>query len=304
MHTFTGNGYTLTWEEHSSGDETFVLIPGHANVRTVWKHMLPAFAPSGRWVTLDLIGHYPATLAAEALPPDMTPEQVAALYAPVIREIGGGQTVTLVGHSTGGLVALATAAQEPQLVQRVIALSCVVWGQLGGFLGIMQWLLRHQREDLFRLSVRGILGGVPALVFGASLYAHNRIAFLRNPLTWHAYYHAYPWTRQLDAHHLALVLRWLDAWDIRPLVAGLPQPVLVCTGACDPIVLPTQSLWLAKHLPQAELRVFDHTGHVLYCEAVAELVQAVRGWVVNGNYPSEPGRITLLNAQAQMRSDA
>jgi pimeloyl-ACP methyl ester carboxylesterase len=285
MHIFPGNGYTLTWDEYSTGHETFLVIPGHANVRNVWDHILPTLAPLGRWVTLDLIGHYPSTLDMGTLPLHTTPAHLVALYAPAIRAIAAEQPVTLVGHSTGGLIALAIAAHMPQFVQRVIALSCVVWGQLTGFLGTMQWLLSHQREDVFRFSVQGILGGVPALVLGASLYAHHRSAFLRNPLTWETYRRAYPWTRQLDAHNLALVLRLLAQWDIRPLVTGLPLPVLVCTGVCDPIVPPAQSLWLAKHLPQANLYVFDHVGHVLYIEAAEELVQTITAWVVKQPIP-------------------
>jgi pimeloyl-ACP methyl ester carboxylesterase len=296
MQIFTRDSYTLTWEEHSPGDETFILIPGHANVRSAWEHVIAQLAPLGRWVSLDLIGHYPATLAPTA---HITPEQLAALYAPVIREIANQRPVTLVGHSTGGLVVLATAAHMPGEVQRVIALSSVVWGQLHGFLGFMQWLLRQRCDALFSLTARSVLAGLPVLVGGASLYAHKRITFVRSPITWETFRRTYPWARRLVPRNLALVLRLLETWDIRALVEELPIPVLACTGVCDPIVPATQSLWLAEHLPQAELCVFDHVGHVLYAEAVDEIVQAITEWI--HRHPltaTQPGRDVVTLAQS------
>lgn len=277
MHTFAYQDLTLTWEEHSPGDELFIFVPGHGNVRQMWTHMLGDLAPLGRWISLDLVGHYPATIAPGAYQ-QLSPTDLAAIYSAAVRHICGDQPVTLAGHSTGGMVALLTAARLPQ-VRRVISLSSVLWGPLSGLPGLLQWAMRHRLGfllpplfDLFRLSPH-------LLVFGAMFYAHRWLHFLRDPLVWHIYRSSYLWFRQHRLENLVLLLKMLDSCDIRPQIANLSVPVLACTGAHDPVVRPAQSRWLAAHLPHADLWVIAGAGHPLYVEAPQQVVQAMTEWV-------------------------
>jgi pimeloyl-ACP methyl ester carboxylesterase len=277
MHTMNYDGHTLTWEEHSTGDHTFIFVPGHANVRPMWYPMLEELASLGRWVSLDLLGHYPAQLA-----PDLhmlTQEYVFDVYTAAVQHISGNRSVTLAGHSTGGLVALGVAARLPQQVRRVISLSSVVWGPLDGFLGYLHWILRHRLDTFFTGIGRLLQSNMWTFMAGAALYTHRRSAFLQNQIAWQTYGAAHNWFCQHSLTNLALVLRMLETCDIRPLVASLPMPVLAVTGVCDPVVPPQQTLWLAEHLPQADLRVIDHTGHILNLEAPDELVCIIKDWV-------------------------
>lgn len=285
MQTFTYQGHMLSWDVHTPGDEYFIFINGHANVRPMWFPLFEQLAMLGCWMSLDLIGHYPATV-----PPGyshhLSPEQLVHLYVPAVQAMVGDRPVTLVGHSTGGLIALVVAAQLPQQVRRVISLSSVLWGPLTGFLGLMQQVLRYRLNALFAATVGLVQTSLPVFMLGASLYTHCRLAFLRSSSAWQTYRAAYPWAQRLSAESLALVLRMLDTCDVRPLIAGLRQPVLACTGKCDPIVPPVQTRWLAKHLPQAELHVIDDVGHVLYLEAPDTVAQIIREWVIS--HPLEP----------------
>ncbi|MEI8167322.1 MAG: alpha/beta fold hydrolase [Chloroflexales bacterium] len=108
MHTFTHAGHTLTWEEHSPGEHTLIFIHGYSANRTIWLREVRRLACLGRCVTLDLPGHYPAQ------PPHgyakLTQEELLDLETRAVKAIIGAGTCTLIGHSTGGLVALGVAA--------------------------------------------------------------------------------------------------------------------------------------------------------------------------------------------------
>src|SRR5512139_3014391 len=103
METFTHDGHTLTWEEHSPGDHTLLMLHGWSASRLWWWRLIECLRGTGRCVTLDLPGHYPAQA-----PPDfrLTQEQSIDLETAAVRHICGGRPVTLIGHSTGGLVSL------------------------------------------------------------------------------------------------------------------------------------------------------------------------------------------------------
>ena len=57
MNSFHYQGHTLTWDEHSTGEHTFIFIHGYSASRQSWEPLLHYFIPLGRCVTLDLPGH-------------------------------------------------------------------------------------------------------------------------------------------------------------------------------------------------------------------------------------------------------
>lgn len=277
VQTVTYKGHTLTWEEHNPGDHTFIVIAGHGNVRPMWLPMIMQLRDLGRWVSLDLVGHYPATT-----PPDFAHLKQATLLdvqQHAIEQIADGRPVTLMGHSTGGLVALGVAARLPQQVQRVISISSIIWGPPTGFLQLLESFLRHRLWPAFWLVGKWMQLTPLNLVLGATFYAYHRRAFLHNPLTWRIYGATHAWFRQHSLRNLAIVLHMLETCDIRPLIATLPTPVLAITGMCDPIVSPHQTLWLSNTLPCVTPCLLDYIGHVLYIEAPDAMVRCIRGWV-------------------------
>ena len=147
MNTIRHDGHTLTWEEHSPGQHTLIFLNGYSASRLSWSSYLPHFAPLGRCVTLDLPGHFPAQA------PDnyecLTQDQLLDLETNAIQHICPTGSITLIGHSTGGLVALGAAARLPNQVKRVISIDSVVWGPLTGLLGFAHFLLRHQLYPAF-----------------------------------------------------------------------------------------------------------------------------------------------------------
>ncbi len=277
MQTFAYAGHSLTWEIHSPGEHTFVFLHGLYGARAMWRATIEGLRDLGRCVTLDLPGHYPAQT-----PPDyasLSPEFLIDIEVQAIKHICGDQPVTLIGHSTGGLVALGVAARLPQQVRRVISIGGVVWGPLIGIIGTCQWLLRQRLYPacwlLWWLSQRS-----PWFMFqGARSYVYDFRQFSRNPTALRICRDWYPDYRRQSPANWAILLRMLETCDMRPLLRGVATPVLAITGANDPVVPPEQAHWLDNHLPNATLRVFRHIGHVPQIEQSTEWERIVREWL-------------------------
>jgi pimeloyl-ACP methyl ester carboxylesterase len=279
MHTFTYAGHTLTWEEHSPGEHTLIFIHGYSANRTVWLREVHLLAQLGRCVTLDLPGHYPAQA-----PPGyraLTQEELLDIEARAVEAIVGAGSCTLIGHSTGGLVALGVAARLPAQVRRVVSIAGVVWGPLTGFLGAYQramgrpgsyipyWLNYALSKRSWRLVRWGI----------GLTYAGDRAAYTRNPTIdeivrrWHQ---TYRWSTIRNFYVLLAMLRCAD---VRAEARGVACPVLAIAGSADPVVPPANARWLAANLPDATLLEVPHAGHVVHWEAQQLVDRELLGWL-------------------------
>lgn len=277
MQTFEHAGYTLTWDEHSSGEHVFLFLHGWSAMRQAWLPHLAFFSPFGSCVTLDLPGHATARCPRDFV--QITQEKLIDLETAAVQQLCSGRSVTLVGHSMGGMVALGVAARLPHLVKRVICVNGVVWGQLMGLLGRMQWALRHRLYPLFWALWHFTQLSEQTQMVGVAQYVHQKQSIWQNELAWRICRETYPYYRQQSLANLALLLQLLETCDLRSQALTLQMPVLAMTGANDTIVSPNQAAWLADRLPQAELAVIAETGHLPQIEAPGTFEQVVKNWL-------------------------
>lgn len=272
-------GHTLTWEEHSPGEHTLLFIHGYSANRVIWAREVAFFGHLGRCVTLDLPGHSPAQT-----PPGyrrLSQEELIGLELRAIEAIAGEGTCTIIGHSTGGLVALAAAARLPSRVRRVICLSPVVWGPLTGALGLYQRLLPLPGAYpaywlnywLSQRSYHYIQLGI------AWAYSGNPRAYLRNPVAAEAVRRWHPVYARSPIRGLATLLMALRGCDIRADALRVRCPVLVVAGTADPVVPVEQARWLAEHLPDVELRALPGVGHLPQWEAAETVERVMLRWL-------------------------
>jgi pimeloyl-ACP methyl ester carboxylesterase len=277
MPTVQYLGHTLTWEEHSPGEHTLVFIHGFSAARQGWIPLLDPFMALGRCVTLDLPGHGDARV-----PPDYAVLEQGILFdlqARAVQELSGGQPVTLIGHSTGGLVALGVAARLPRVVKRAVSIDGVVWGPLGGLLGTAHWLLGHYLYPAFWALWAFTQIQPWSMMYGLTSYVHDKRALWRSQAAWEMCRQTYPIYRRQRLRNLAILLNLLEKCDVRPLAAGLEIPVLAIAGAQDPIVPCEQVHWLEEHLPNVEVKVIDGVGHAPQLEAAAVWEQTILDWL-------------------------
>lgn len=277
MHTFMYNGHTLTWDEHTPGDHTFVFIHGYSVSQRSWVREIELFASRGRCVTLALPGHYPAKA-----PPNykqLTQAQFIDLEARAVQHIADGCPVTLVGHSTGGLAALGIAAQLPDQVKRVICIDAVVWGPLTGSLGLSHRLLNSGLYPIFWAMWRFTQIAPWTIMVGLAAYAHDKGAHWQNSLAWNLCFYSFPWYRLQIINNMAVLINMLETCDVRPLAPKVKAPALILAGENDPIVPSDQARWLAANLPDADLHIFARTGHIPQLERPTEWELVVMDWL-------------------------
>jgi pimeloyl-ACP methyl ester carboxylesterase len=116
-----------------SGDP-IVLIHCFSCAMDYWDGMLPALAADNRVITLDLRGHGGSEKPSSGY---SVPEQ-AELVAEALRELQVNDA-EVVGHSLGGSVAVALAAEAPALVDRVAIIDMppdLTYGDLGFLAGL------------------------------------------------------------------------------------------------------------------------------------------------------------------------
>ena len=151
--------------------------------------------------------------------------------------------VNLVGHSTGGLIAGLMMAQAPMLFKKAILLDPV------GAQGV-----RFDNSMIAAFEMMKTDKNMVAAVLGSTI--HNN-----DPKT--------DFFRQIvieDAFHAVksvghLVLKALDALDIRPEVAQIQNEVLVLHGEFDTLLPMEDSKALAKILPRGEFQIIKGQGH-------------------------------------------
>ena len=111
--------------------ETILLIHGLAGSSKTWDDVIPLLTPHADVIAVDLLGH------GESAKP--TGDYSLGAFASGLRDflsILGIDSVTIVGHSFGGGVAMQLAYQHPHLVDRLVLVGS------GGLGREVSWLLR------------------------------------------------------------------------------------------------------------------------------------------------------------------
>ncbi len=197
--------------------------------------------------------------------------------AEVIRLISGGRRVRLVGHSLGGLIALMTARDHPDLVQDAMVIGAPHAGDAGrtagmvtrlftevSFIGPISARLLHQRwiADAARfrqwfarsLAPGERIGGLPARV--------------RDEL------------RGGCPETMRDMAVWIRAQAALESFGALRVPVTVTVLARDPVVSAEHQLTLARRLPGAVAQVIDG-GHLPMVAAPELFQRTVAAWAAH-----------------------
>jgi pimeloyl-ACP methyl ester carboxylesterase len=106
----------LEWGD-SSNPRAMLLLHGFRGHAHWWDFVAPWFAGDYRVIAMDFAGMGDST----ARPRYSRAEYIAEVQA--IIEMTGSKAVTLVGHSFGGRIAVPTAHQHPQSLERVIVID-------------------------------------------------------------------------------------------------------------------------------------------------------------------------------------
>lgn len=125
MAELTVNGATLSYDDRGAGAPAFVFIHGWACDRTCWSAQVEEFSKDHRCIAVDLRGR------GESSPvPPFHVGQALEDVAAVIRELGVAPAI-LVGHSLGGIIALALNGRYPDLALGVVTIDSPITAETG-----------------------------------------------------------------------------------------------------------------------------------------------------------------------------
>jgi proline iminopeptidase len=241
---------------------------------------MQAFRPCADQFTLVFYDHRCNGRSTGAPVTSMTWENLTA-DAEALRQALGFERWAVLGHSFGGMVALEYALRYPQSLSHLMLIdSC----------GDIRWVQENAPEVLAQR------GYSPETVETARRFFNGQIepgemlpAMLKFA---RAYYHRL--TPSLLVHEIGLGLRMksrpealifgfgqlLHGWTVMDRLGEISMPTLVLAGRDDFQFPPEHQEALAAGIPGARLEIIEGAGHNAPTERPAEVIQAVRRFMV------------------------
>ncbi|WP_017727481.1 alpha/beta fold hydrolase [Halalkalibacterium ligniniphilum] len=257
--------YVEYWKRSDEPQQTFLLIHGFVSSLYSFHSLMPLLINSGNVLAIDLPGFGRSGKTKKFV---YSFEHYATLILELLEKIEIDR-VTIVGHSMGGQVALYVAKQSPLKVERLILLSSsaylkrvkrpVVLATYFPFsLMAVKWWLKKQ-------DIRHVLS---QLVYNKRVLKEASLKEYRRPFSEDGFYKG-----------LLLLIRHREG-DLNPQeLKGIRQPCLLLWGAEDKIIPLSVGKRLAKDLPNATLKVFSRTGHLLPEERPKEVAKAISSFL-------------------------
>jgi 3-oxoadipate enol-lactonase len=241
-------GYRLDGPEDASG---LALFGSLGTTTSMWESQLAAFASQFRVVRFDLPGH--GTSPVSDLP--VTVAGIATSALAVLDEHGIDR-VAVCGLSLGGMVAMWLGANAPERVGRLV-LACT-----GAKLGTAQaWTERA--ELVRREGTAAVAAGVRERWFTPSFRDSPAAQAVVQELL------------AIPAEGYARGCEAVGAFDLHGELGRIGQPVLVLSGAEDPVAPPDVVDALAGGIPDAVLTTIPHAAHLANVEQADAFTAAV-----------------------------
>lgn len=227
---------------------TILLLTGLAAKRYGWYHQLDEFGRYYRTIALDHRDISDSDEVTEAYTiADLADDAAAAMKALGVRR------THVIGISLGGFVTLQFALRHPELVDKLVLVSTSAGGSTHVPPGpemISMLTSRGEEEievgELTRRNYTLIMAPGYAASHPEELDRIVEVARYR-PLTAAAYY------RQLQAALTHDAAQQLDR---------IQAPTLVIHGDVDPLVVPANGEYLARHIKGAKHIVYHNVGHI------------------------------------------
>lgn len=223
------------------------------------------FADRFRVVWLAPRAGQPGDDGSDDGPPTMAAH--AARHAAALREAFGDRPVDVLGMSTGGSIALQLAADQPDVVRRLVLVSAAA--RLGAVGRAEQRALAERiragdRRGAHARFLGDMVPGPAPTARGPRAALHARLAALARPPLAAAGWALGPllWPRAGAMRELAALIEAEDAYDLRERLGDVRTPTLVVAGGRDPYYDAGAFEQVARGVRDGRLVRFARRGHV------------------------------------------
>jgi pimeloyl-ACP methyl ester carboxylesterase len=271
LRAVTVDGRRVHLVDIGSGAEAPVLfVHGLGGRWQNWIENIPRIARERRVVALDLPGFGRSQLPTA--PISMT--GYAAVLDRVCDLLELGQVV-LVGNSMGGAIAAETGVHFPARVQQLVLVSAAA-------LSIADFNPAPSAALMSAITRTplGTTAGVRSII-GRRRGRHLAFAALVRHPTLIRTDTMYELVGGRGAAGLAGAMAAMISNQLRGELAAIAVPALVVHGRNDMLVPSADSVWLAEHLRDARLEIFEDTGHLAMLERPIRFNELVLDFVSN-----------------------
>lgn len=256
---------TINYHDQGKG-EPILLIHGSGPGVTAWANwrgVIPELSARARVIAPDMLGFgYTQCPAGRRLDPEAWVKQLTGLLDAL--DIA---TVSVVGNSFGGAIALALAQRHPQRVKRLVLMGSAglsfpiteglekVWGYqpslqaMGELMGVFAYDHSLINDDLVRMR------------YEASIRDDVQSRFAQ----------LFPAPRQQGVEMLAVP---------EAALRELPQQTLLIHGRDDRVIPLEVSERLLRLIPHAQLHVFGECGHWVQIERAGEFIRLLMDFLI------------------------
>lgn len=252
------NGFSVHYKRIGTGPTLILLLHGSFLSLRSWSQVTDSLAEQSTVVACDrpVFGLTSRPLPKKGAASLYSAKAQSDLVAALIGKLGFANAI-LIGHSTGGTIALLTALRYPERVRGLVLVGAMVYSgyatsELPGPMRVLMKALRPVFSRLMRFMI--------TMLYDKALrkfwYRQERLSE-RTIAAYKADFMVGPWYQAFFELFLTTQHLGLDA-DL----PDMQIPTLVMTGAQDRAVKMEESLRLARALPCAELAVIPDCGHV------------------------------------------
>ena len=251
----------------------FVVHGGPGADHTSFK---PTFTPLSQKMQLVYFDHRGQGRSQRGNPATYTLDNNVEDMEALRQHLGLGKIV-VIGASYGGMVAMTYASRYPANVSHLMAIVTVADSR---FLERAQATLAKHGTASQQAIAQHLWNGT--FRDAAHLQEYFRIMAPLYSMTYD------PTVAQPNGHRAILSADainvafggWLRTYDIRSQLHRITAPTLVIAGRYDWICPPEFSEEIAQLIPNADLRIFENSGHSIRVDEPEALLDAIAGFIV------------------------
>lgn len=251
----------------------FVVHGGPGADHTSFK---PTFTPLSQKMQLVYFDHRGQGRSQRGNPATYTLDNNVEDMEALRQHLGLGKIV-VIGASYGGMVAMTYASRYPANVSHLMAIVTVADSR---FLERAQATLAKHGTASQQAIAQHLWNGT--FRDAAHLQEYFRIMAPLYSMTYD------PTIAQPNGHRAILSADainvafggWLRTYDIRSQLHRITAPTLVIAGRHDWICPPEFSEEIAQLIPNADLRIFENSGHSIRVDEPEALLDAIAGFIV------------------------